>query len=179
LREADVTSEQELLEDAREFNQSALGTIYDRYSPAIALILAFTLAVGGSGAAVVASQDALPNDPLYAVKLLSEDVCVNLTTDGSTRANMLLNLAERRTDEIVATGGASGSVLARQQAQITSALQIAAGLNDAQMNQVLTRTRDMLEQGLQTMGATSALSDARTVLATERELEQIPYGFTV
>jgi len=131
--------------------------------PIVALILSILIALGGSGAVVYAAQDALPNEPLYAVKILSEDARVNLTGDDAARANLMLDLALRRANEIAATNGTNARVIEREQAQIASALQIAAQLNDAQMNQVLARAREVLNQTLQTIPATAAAQARETI----------------
>ena len=65
---------------------------------AAALVIAVTGAAGGS---VYASQDALPDSPLYRVKLASEDVRVWFTFDDSRKADLLLDQSNERTGEIM------------------------------------------------------------------------------
>ena len=67
----------------------------------LALVFALLVAVGaGGGATAFASQDALPNDTLYPVKLFTEDVHVWLTFDDTSRANLLLDQSAERMQEI-------------------------------------------------------------------------------
>lgn len=145
-------------------------------APIIALILALTLAVGSSGAAVYASQDALPNTPLYPVKIWSENVCVALASNAETRANLLLDLAERRTWEIVALGtqniAPGDQVLTRQRDQIQNALQIATTMQDQSMEQLLTRTRDQLREQIRIIetGESSATGLALEEMTRAREM---------
>lgn len=117
-----------------------------------ALIMALVVALGGSGATVYAAQSALPTDSLYPVKILSEDIQVSLTEDPEARANLLLDLANRRLGEIAALGAKgippTEPVIAREQQQIENALQIAASMDDATMTRELLRTRTLLRDQL-------------------------------
>lgn len=65
---------------------------------ATALLLAMTSAGGG---VVYASQDALPDSPLYRVKLASEDARLWFVFDESHEANILLDQSDERVDEIL------------------------------------------------------------------------------
>ncbi|HEY3081666.1 MAG TPA: DUF5667 domain-containing protein [Chloroflexota bacterium] len=66
-------------------------------APALFVALLLVLAAGG---AVDASQDALPGDTLYPVKLGAEEVRLALAADDEARARVHLELASRRADEI-------------------------------------------------------------------------------
>lgn len=55
-------------------------------------------AVGGG--TVLASQSAMPNSPLYRVKLAGEDVRLWFITDDSHKANVLLDQSRQRMEEI-------------------------------------------------------------------------------
>ncbi|MFB3052686.1 MAG: DUF5666 domain-containing protein [Dehalococcoidia bacterium] len=68
---------------------------------AIAAVLVLAV-VGAAGGTAYASQDALPDSPLYRVKLFTEDARVWLTFDDSRKAELLLNQSNERTDEIMA-----------------------------------------------------------------------------
>lgn len=65
----------------------------------IAIVLALSVAGGG---AVYASQDSLPGDALYELKLGTEQVRMILPGDDVTRAELALSFADRRMEEIVA-----------------------------------------------------------------------------
>ena len=66
---------------------------------AAVLVLA---ALGAAGGTAYASQDALPDSPLYRVKLFTEDARVWFTFDDSQKAELLLNQSNERTDEVMA-----------------------------------------------------------------------------
>jgi hypothetical protein len=65
----------------------------------IAVVLAL-FSVGGS--TVHASQDSLPGDTLYSVKLVSEQIRVALTFSSSEKTELYLSLAENRIEEMAA-----------------------------------------------------------------------------
>jgi hypothetical protein len=98
-----------------------------RLAPAlIAAILVFGL-VFGVGQAAAAS---LPGEPLYELKLASEEVRLGLTQDPESRAKFRVILAEERLEEIsalVEQGRAvDDSAVARAQQQLTQAFEAAA-----------------------------------------------------
>ena len=69
----------------------------------VAMAAALALAVfGGGGATVLASQSALPDSPLYRVKLFSEDARLWFVFDDNHEAEILLDQSEERMDEITA-----------------------------------------------------------------------------
>ncbi|MCH7998757.1 MAG: hypothetical protein IIA91_04660 [Chloroflexi bacterium] len=68
---------------------------------AIAAVLVLAV-LGVAGGGAYASQDALPDSPLYRVKLLTEDARVWVTFDDSRKAELLLNQSNERTDEVMA-----------------------------------------------------------------------------
>ena len=65
---------------------------------AAALVLAVFVAAGGTA---YAAQDALPDSPLYRVKLATEDVRVWFTFDDGAKAELLLDQSNERTAEIM------------------------------------------------------------------------------
>ncbi|KKM14639.1 hypothetical protein LCGC14_1704080, partial [marine sediment metagenome] len=67
----------------------------------IAAVLVLAV-LGAAGGTAYASQDALPDSPLYRVKLFTEDARVWFTFDDSRKAELLLNQSNERTDEIMA-----------------------------------------------------------------------------
>ncbi|MCI0518685.1 MAG: DUF5667 domain-containing protein [Chloroflexi bacterium] len=110
--------------------------------PVIAsLVVAFTLLFGGAGATVYAAQDSAPNDFLYPVKTLSEDVQLAFTTEPKARTDLLMELADRRVDEILAINALGEPlpdvVVARLQKHLALSLQSATELEDAEMMEAL------------------------------------------
>src|SRR3990172_8817140 len=57
--------------------------------------------LGAAGGTIYASQDTLPDSPLYRVKLASEDARVWFTFDDSSKAELLLDQSSERTNEIM------------------------------------------------------------------------------
>jgi uncharacterized membrane protein YgcG len=102
------------------------------FSVLTAVVVTLSILFGGAGATVYAAQGSLPTDTLYPVKIFSEDLRVNLAAEPQGQLNVLLDLADRRVDEIgalVAQGEpVPEEVMTRFQSQMQSAYQIAAGL---------------------------------------------------
>ncbi|MDP2675469.1 MAG: DUF5666 domain-containing protein [Dehalococcoidia bacterium] len=75
----------------------------------IAAAVAFAL-LGAAGGTIYASQDALPDNPLYRVKLATEDARVWFTFDDSRKAELLLDQSSERTNEIMEMLGGGNAV---------------------------------------------------------------------
>ncbi|MCH8815415.1 MAG: hypothetical protein IH957_10040 [Chloroflexi bacterium] len=70
----------------------------------VAMAAAVTLAIfGAGGATALASQSALPDSPLYRVKLFTEDVRLWLVFDDTHEAEILMDQSNERMEEIFAT----------------------------------------------------------------------------
>jgi hypothetical protein len=77
------------------------GTNYGAWLKPVAISAAAIFAVSAaSGGVVLASQSAMPNSPLYRVKLAGEDVRVWFISDDVHRANVLLDQSNQRMEEI-------------------------------------------------------------------------------
>jgi hypothetical protein len=113
----------------------------------IGLVLALTF--GGGVTTVQASQDSLPNELLYPVKLLSEDVKLSLAKDPLRDLELLMGFTEERAEEIAAVVESgeelSDSVLDRLDLHYQMALQYAASLTDAELMMVLQQMGEHLE----------------------------------
>jgi hypothetical protein len=118
--------------------------------PAIAsLLLALGLVLGGGGT-VFAAQDALPPDPLYPLKLLTEDAQIQMTGEEDARAALFLQFADRRIAELgalpLATPTVVEPVLARFQEQLNAAMRLAAEASDSELAlRILARIQAQLE----------------------------------
>jgi hypothetical protein len=66
---------------------------------ALAPVLAAALLVMGAAGGVYASEGAYPDSPLYGVKLLREDIQLNVTSDRKARAQLLVRFANTRLAE--------------------------------------------------------------------------------
>lgn len=143
----------------------------------VAVVLAIAVAMGGSGVAVYAAQDALPTDPLYAVKLLTEDVQLNFAGDSTARVNTLLDLTQRRAQEIAALG-AQGKPIPEQvtnrlEAQTEAALQIAAGMDETTMARVLEQMRNRFTEQVQVIAQVQARAPEQAAPALHRVQEML------
>ena len=104
----------------------------------------------GSSFTVYAAQSSLPGETLYAVKSFSEDVRLSLTTSSQDKLNLILDYTNRRADEINQLA-ARGKALPEQtskryQNELESALQLAADMNDEQMQHALGQIKRQAER---------------------------------
>ncbi len=98
------------------------------------LFLAVGLVLGGGAGLAYAAQGSLPAEPLYAVKLVTEDLQLAFAGDPAAKVDVLTELAGRRVQEMVALANkhqaAQPAVADRLQSQLNQALAAAAGLDD-------------------------------------------------
>lgn len=101
------------------------------------LILVLGILFGGSGITLAAAQDALPEEPLYVLKMWTEQVQYNLAgEDVESQMQLSLQFANRRMEELatmLTKGDVSDqAVLARlayrYQAQLENSMRLAASL---------------------------------------------------
>ncbi len=114
------------------------------------ILLITSLILGGGGATVAAAQTSQPDQPLYGVKLLSEDVRIGLAADPAKEAQLAMEFAGRRAAEIalmLQKGIApSQAVQLRYQSQIELAVRSAARLSDEQAVKLLAQMRIRLQE---------------------------------
>ncbi len=119
----------------------------------VTILVVLALAAGGTGGTVYAAQGALPTDTLYGVKIFSEDAHLGFTTAPVDRATLLLELAQRRIQEIVALSTEDRPplepVATRLREEVDATLQIAASADDGMRAQLLARIQAQIENGLQ------------------------------
>jgi len=117
------------------------------------ILLVLALLFGGAGVVASAAQDALPNDLLYPVKILSEDVRVQLAGDAETRVALSLEFANRRVGEIgslTARGNpVPAEVVQRLETEVETALTAAVEIEATSQARALEIIRAMLAQQLQ------------------------------
>jgi hypothetical protein len=108
---------------------------------AVAVIVAMVLFFGGSSATVYASQASLPGEPLYPLKLMSENSRLLFTISPAARVNLSMDLADRRVDEISRLQNAGRpvpqQVVDRLMNEVNQSLEVATKMKDAQMLQSL------------------------------------------
>lgn len=109
----------------------------------------------GGSATVSAAQDDLPNQPLYQLKLMSEDAKVWLASDPGLKIEMLMEQVQTRTEEMAALTLAGitppAELTIRTQERIQQALHIASSLDDASMVVAMEQIRTHLQTQEQLM----------------------------
>jgi hypothetical protein len=125
---------------------------FPQWAITVSVVAGISLAGGG---VVAAANQSLPDSPLYAVKLATEEMRLNLTTSPGGKAGLYAQLADWRVSEIAAMADAGNSDgVFRATEQLNSDLAGVAGQ--------LTQLRNTFQavagdnQGLTTTEATSA-----------------------
>lgn len=144
---------------ARSEQRHSMWTIFQiKEKFAMNLIVSMLVIVGlmfGGSAAVSAAQDDLPNQPLYQLKLMTEEVNLWRLSDPMAQIEMLMKQARTRTDEmaaLVAQGIVpSAELTVRSQERIQRALQLAANLDEATQTVTLLQIRAQLQAQEQLM----------------------------
>jgi len=148
----------------------------------ISLMLATALILGG-GATAVAAQDDLPDQPLYPLKLWTENATLALTGDPQLQANLLVQMSQKRVEEmagLVDNGiRVPDQVRDRLEQHLHQTLMLAANMDDAALTQTLLqlrdqlRTQDRIMEQLQTHATTEKeplLTQTRSMLQTRLHL---------
>jgi Domain of unknown function (DUF5667) len=116
----------------------------------VAVVLAFVVLLAGSSFTVFASQGSLPGEVLYPVKSWSEDVRLSLTSSPSDRLVLTLYFTNLRMEEIstlMARGNqVSAQTTDRFQRELEDALQLAAQLDDTQIQYALGEIKSQAEK---------------------------------
>lgn len=119
------------------------------------LLIVLGMVFSGGGVTVAAAQGSLPDQTLYPVKMFTEDLLTNMTTDPKDQVNLILQYASRRADELQTMIDAGetlpDSVLVRLQSQIELALKIAANQPAETGNQLMEKIRERLQEQDQLM----------------------------
>jgi hypothetical protein len=127
-------------------------SIFRKEQYAMNMIISILVIAGllfGGGATVTAAQDDLPNEPLYALKVLSEDVSLQFRNDPEAKVEQLMDLAQIRIQEMTqlteAGQATPDQVQLRLEQHIHQALQICSNLDDATLDRTLLKLRDRLQ----------------------------------
>ncbi len=114
----------------------------------VSLILAAALLLGG-GATLAAAQDDLPDQPLYQLKLWTENAKLAMTGEPQEQATILMNMAQTRVQEMAALAEQGSTppeqVCLRLEQHIDQALRLAANMDEADREQILLQLRDRLQ----------------------------------
>jgi len=127
-------------------------SIFRKEQFAMNMLLSVLLIAGmlfGGGATVSASQNDLPNEPLYVLKLWSEDVSVQLQNNPEAKVDRLMDLVQIRTQEITNLVDAGevvpDQVQLRLEQHIKDALQICLTMDEPVLDRTLLQIRDRLQ----------------------------------
>lgn len=104
----------------------------------------------GGGATVNAAQDDLPNQPLYGLKVWSEELSLRLQNEPEPQADRLMDLSRGRIQEMTALAEAGQAipdqVRQRLEQHIHQALQLCSTMDDPALDRTLLRLRDHLQE---------------------------------
>jgi hypothetical protein len=121
----------------------------------VSIVTILGLLMGGTGGTVYASQDSLPNEALYGIKIVSENMRLNMANDAQSEISLLLEYANRRGDELSALAEEGTELpeatMTMLQIQLQQALQLAAEMEDAEMLQAMTQLQTALQTQLERM----------------------------
>ncbi len=162
------------------------GFIFRKQQFALNMVVALVMIVGlfvGGGTTVRAAQDDLPNEPLYPIKTLSEDVSLQFENNPEDKVDRLMKLTQTRVQEMSRMVEAGQTppeqVRLRLEQHLQQTLQLCSGMEDVKLDQKLLQLRDQLQkyehdmQGLQ-VNATQAeqpvLEHTRSMLQTQLQM---------
>ncbi len=115
------------------------------FSPLVTVLIAVSLVLGGGGLTVAGAQSSQPDQPLYSVKLFSEEARLQLATNTGTSFQLHLEFIDRRAAEIEAlfqNGKVpSQSVQNRYQNQVEQTMRLTVSMADPQAAQALEEIR--------------------------------------
>ena len=120
----------------------------------VSILVVASLLFGG-GATVNAAQNDLPGEPLYSLKVWSEDVRLQFQKTPEAKVERLMEMAETRIQEMaqltVEGKPIPDSVPQRLEQHLQQALQICTSMDDAVLDRTLLQVRDRLQQQEQDM----------------------------
>ena len=132
-----------------------------KYSPMFttfaSLFLVIALLFGGSGAAAVAAQSSLPDQPLYQIKTLTEDLVLGSSVSYTHRLQLELDYADRRVTEVIRLREMQQlipqSTYLRFENHIDQALELAANIESGEMMRSLNQIRERLQNQMSSLPA--------------------------
>ncbi|MBT3313659.1 MAG: hypothetical protein HN390_03505 [Anaerolineae bacterium] len=143
----------------------------------VSIVTILGLLMGGTGGTVYASQDSLPNETLYGIKIASENMRLNMANDTQSELSLLLEYANRRGEEITALAEEGTELpeatMTMLQTQLQQALQLAGEMDDPEMLQAMTQLQTALQTQLQRMDQLQEDCPNADCTNTEPLLEQL------
>ena len=123
---------------------------FSMFTTLATIFAVIALALGGTGATVYAAQGSLPGEALYGIKTQSEDLRLSWGENETDQIELALQFANRRMQEIQTMLAKNqtppDSLMLRLQTQLDTALRLAVGLDNDQLEPTLERIRQTLEQ---------------------------------
>jgi hypothetical protein len=132
----------------------------------------------GGGATVSAAQNDLPGEPLYALKMWTEELSLQFQNDPEQKVDRLMKLAQVRVHEMTRLTDAGQPVpdqlRLRIELHVQQALQICSSMPDAALERTLLQLRDRLQEQDRDMERLQihAQPDAQPVLEHTRTMLQ-------
>jgi len=140
----------------------------------VSIITILGLLMGGTGGTVYASQDSLPNDALYGIKIASEDFRLNMAGDAEAQLELALEFAQNRSDEIDALLEEGEIIPEATMTQLNYhleyALRLAGELDGEAKTQAVNQVHNMMQVQVQHMTnlEENALEDAAQLFTQTR-----------
>ena len=121
----------------------------------VSIITILGLLMGGTGGTVYASQDSLPNDALYGIKIASENFRRNIAGDAEAQLELALEFAQNRSDEIDALLEEGEIIPEATMTQLNNhleyALRLTGEIDGEAKIQAVNRVRNMMQIQVQHM----------------------------
>lgn len=112
------------------------------------ILVIFSMILGGTGATVYAAQGTLPEQTLYPVKVLSEDLAIQISRSPASKLDLLLDFADRRVTELgsLVDSGAQlpESLIERLELQLDRAIGLTSEMEGSRMLAALAQVQDRL-----------------------------------
>jgi len=119
------------------------------FNTLMTIMLVFTLVLGGGGTTLVAAQNTQPDQPLYGVKLWSEEFRASITNNPLNKYQLSMEFASRRFEEIqnlFQSGGIpTEEIQTRYINQVEQAIRFAMNLPDNQAIPALQQIQERLQ----------------------------------
>jgi hypothetical protein len=147
---------------------------------AATLMVILALVLAGGGGIVYASTDSLPGSPLYGVKRATEEVQLFLAPTGTRRAELHINFAQRRLEEVQALAQAKGKVdeetLAAIAEETDLALEEVEGVHPADKSDLLEKLASLTERQQAVLKGVQAKAPEAAQEGLNRALEASQQG---
>lgn len=178
LRQPAQVSNQNLLSQLDQWIAMLFGkNNYRALVGALAVLLVFILIFGSGAVTVYAAQSSLPDQPLYPIKLLSEDVRLDLASNPQAKFQLDQEFINRRFAEIAQlsqNGQTPGADLTDQlQKDLNNSLDNLAQLNNSDATPRLQNLLNNLQQHQQQLAVLQANANPNAAAQYSRVVEML------